>query len=56
LYKEIANEKKRLSDLENSLSDNPNYLEYQGVKMRLARLWKNVREGTNYPELFDDLQ
>ena len=53
-YSEIAIEKRKLSNLENTLCDNPDYLEYQNTKMRLARLWKNVREATNDPELFEE--
>ena len=54
LYSEIAKEKKKLNSFEKTLSNNPDYLELQNSKMRLARLWKNIREATNEPTLFND--
>jgi len=56
IYTEITKEKRALTKLEATLSSNAEYNEYQDTKMRLARLWKNIREASNDPELFEDEQ
>jgi hypothetical protein len=54
LYHEISKEKKKISDCENKLSENPEYQEFQNSKMRLARLWKQIREDISDGGLFSD--
>ena len=56
LYTEIAKERRKIQQCEKVLADNPEYQEYINSKMRVARLWKNVREATNDPELFDQIE
>jgi hypothetical protein len=54
LYREISKEKAKISDFENKLFEVPEYQEFIDSKMRLARLWKQVRETTSDNLLFDD--
>jgi hypothetical protein len=54
LYREISKEKKKNSDFENKLFEVPEYQEFLDSKMRLARLWKQVRDTASGPGLFDD--
>jgi hypothetical protein len=54
LYLEISKEKKKSADYENKLLEIPEYQEFVDSKMRLARLWKQVREATSDNNLFDD--
>jgi hypothetical protein len=54
LYREISKEKKKNTDFENRLFEIREYQEFLDSKMRLARLWKQVREATVEPGLFDD--
>jgi len=54
LYREISKENKKISDCETKLSQIPEYQECVNSKMRLARLWKNVRGNAYEPGFFDD--
>jgi hypothetical protein len=54
LYREISKEKKKSADYENKLFEVPEYQEFIDSKMRLARLWKQVREAASDNNLFDD--
>jgi hypothetical protein len=54
LYREIAKERRKNSDYENKLCEIPEYQEFIDSKMRLARLWKQVRETTSDPGFFDE--
>ena len=54
LYREISKENKKINDYENKLSQIPEYQECLNSKMRLARLWKNVRGCASEPGLFED--
>jgi hypothetical protein len=54
LYREISKEKKKNTDFENILLEIPEYQEFIDSKMRLARLWKQVREASAEPGLFDE--
>jgi hypothetical protein len=54
LYREIARERKKNTDCENNLCEIPEYQEFVDSKMRLARLWKQVRETAAGNDLFND--
>jgi len=54
LYREISMEKKKSADYESRLYAIPEYQEFIDSKMRLARLWKQVREAASDNDLFDD--
>lgn len=43
MYSEIAKSRARQQELEKHLADVPEYQEYIDLKMKQARLWKNIR-------------
>lgn len=43
MYSEISKSRKRQNELEKILTDNPEYQEFIEIKMKQARLWKNIR-------------
>ena len=55
LYSEVAQAKKKKAELETLLFSIPEYQELLELRMKEARLWKNIRQTTNEEQsLFDD--
>jgi hypothetical protein len=54
LYGEISKTKQLIRDFENKISEIDGYEDYVQDKMKYARLWKQVREASSEPGLFDD--
>ena len=54
IYKEMTASKKIITDFEIKISAIEGYEDYVNAKMRYARLWKQVKETTADPELFDE--
>ena len=55
LYSELSKEKKKITQLEDTLTAIPEYKELMDSKMRYTRLWKNLKEtASGIEDLFID--
>lgn len=55
LYKELALSEKRRLESESRLRNNPDFAEWEAQKMKIARLWKNIRVVSDEDRvIFDD--
>lgn len=52
MYSEMAKAKKRMAELEAALNTTPEYAEFTEMRMRYARLWKNIKDTSEMGDLF----
>ncbi|WP_352422270.1 phage antirepressor N-terminal domain-containing protein [Proteiniphilum sp.] len=52
MYSELAKAKKKLSELEATLNNMPEYAEFTETRMRYARLWKNIKDTSDMQDMF----
>jgi hypothetical protein len=54
LYRELSETRKSISDFEQKMAEIDGYEDYLNVKMRYARIWKQIKESSFEPGLFDN--